>query len=367
MSEPPPPRCKQTFESFSGSFRFDPLEHSVRPGLVVGRPTLPPTEAAQVAQAKQTERRDLGTRANDQIAPWIPANYSTPQGVLVAPVTSTQTTANTANAETSMTRFNTPPPGELSAPPPPSPRSPRSAHGDMSLDELATSAFASDALLEAVTGPTETTLVQIMRENEEIEVECKKRKLMNDKLQEQVQRTTEIYNNHKKICATMRAEVPVIQTQAQADLQKVRDVITEYDKSIKDLLFKKWRLDDTMRTEALPCAQAEDTAPTLKLEHLDLRPSSDQAFDFDPMTFRGFTNNEHLQTPSMSTSNPFESFDRMQAIRRVLHDFRTTDKDDRACPWCKKPIGSIVNLKNHVLSTKCPSFNKPTPEELAKL
>ncbi|MCH1570305.1 MAG: hypothetical protein L7S64_03105 [Longimicrobiales bacterium] len=363
MSEPPP-RYKQTFESFAGSFRFDPLEHAVRSRSEV-TPTLPPARAAQVAQARQTERRDLSTRANDQIAPWIPANYSTPQGVLVAPVTFTQTTANTANVETALSqaRFNTPPP-ELSAPPPPSPRS---AHGDMSLDELATSAFASDALLEAVTGPTETTLVQIMRENEEIEVECKKRKLMNDKLQEQVQRTTEIYNDHKKICATMRAEVPVIQTQAQADLQKVRDVITEYDKSIKDLLFKKWRLDDTMRTEALPCAQAEDTAPTLKLEHLDLRPSSDQAFDFDPMTFRGFTNNEHLQTPSMSTSNPFESFDRMQAIRRVLHDFRTTDKDDRACPWCKKPIGSIVNLKNHVLSTKCPSFNKPTPEELAKL
>ena len=157
MSEPPPPRCKQTFESFSGSFRFDPLEHTVRSRSEV-TPTLPPARAAQVAQARQTERRDLSTRANDQIAPWIPANYSTPQGVLVAPVTSTQTTANIANAETALSqaRFNTPPP-ELSAPPPPSPRS---AHGDMSLDELATSAFASDALLEAVTGPTEMTLVE---------------------------------------------------------------------------------------------------------------------------------------------------------------------------------------------------------------
>jgi hypothetical protein len=361
MSEPPP-RYKQTFESFAGSFRFDPLEHAVRSRSEV-TPTLPPARAAQVAQARQTERRDLSTRANDQIAPWIPANYSTPQGVLVAPVTSTQTTANIANGETSMTRFNTPPP-ELSAPPPPSPRS---VHGDMSLDELATSAFASDALLEAVTGPTETTLAQIMRENEEIEAECKKRKLMNDRLQEQVKRTAEIYNDHKKICATMRAEVPVIQTQAQTDLQKVRDVITEYDESMKDLLFKKWRLDDTMRTEALPCAQDKDTAPTLKLEDLDLCPPSDQAFTFEPMTFRGFTNNEHLHPPPMSTGNPFESFDRMQAIRRVLHDFKTTDKDDRVCPWCKKPIGSFVNLKNHVASTKCPSFNKPTPEELARL
>ena len=133
----------------------------------------------------------------------------------------------------------------------------------MPLDELAISALQSDALVEAVTGPT--TLAEIVEEGELVEAELKKRKLMNDELEKQVARTKEIYAQHKVICATMRAEVPVIQTQAQTDLQAVRDVVVQYDETVQELLMKKWRLDEMQRDEAQPFAQPDVQLP-LKLD-----------------------------------------------------------------------------------------------------
>ena len=70
---------------------------------------------------------------------------------------------------------------------------------------------------------------------------------------------------HKVICTTMRAEVPVIQTQAQTDLQAVRDVVVQYDETVQELLMKKWRLDEMQRDEAQPFAQP-DVQPPLKLD-----------------------------------------------------------------------------------------------------
>ena len=361
MSEPSS-QCKRAFESFArtgGSFRFDPLEHSVRPGAVT---TLAPKKAAELGVQKlideDKERRQgcEGSRAEDRLAPWIPTNYETPKGVPVA-----ETTATAGNTETGLSqrpRFDTPPPH--SGPPPPSPRSPC---GDVPLDELATSALQSDALVDAMTGPT---LAEIVEEGGLVEAELKKRKLINDALEKQVARTKEIYADHKEICATMRAEIPIIQTQAQTDLQAVRDVVVQYDETVKELLMKKWRLDEMMRDEASPFAQP-DAQPPLKLDALDLRAPTDAAFEHEPMAFRGFTNNEHLQYPPMETDpydpSPFESFDRMQAIKRAIEEFRTSKK----CPWCSRPIQSVCNLINHVNSPRCFAANKPTSAELAKL
>lgn len=361
MSEPSS-QCKRAFESFArtgGSFRFDPLEHAVRPGV---RPAPPPKKAAELVAQKllqeDKERRQgcEGSRAGDRLAPWIPTNYETPKGVPVA-----KTTATVDNPETGLSqrpRFDTPPPGEQFAPPP----SPRSPCGDVPLDELATSALQSDALVDAMTGPT---LAEIVEEGELVEAELKKRKLINDELEKQVARTKEIYADHKQICATMRAEIPVIQTQAQADLQAVRDVVVQYDETVKELLMKKWRLDEMQRDEASPFAKA-DAQPPLKLDALDLRAPTDAAFEYEPMAFRGFTNNEHLQYPPMETDpyqpSPFESFDRMQAIRRAIEEFRTSKK----CPWCSRPIQSVCNLINHVKSPRCFAANKPTDAELTK-
>ena len=159
MSEPSS-QCKRAFESFArtgGSFRFDPLERTMRTGV---SPTLSPKKAEELIMQKllkdDKERRHLGSQAGDRLAPWIPTNYATPQGVPVA-----LTTTTPGNTETGMSqrpRFDTPPPGEKYGPPP----SPRSPCGDESLDELATSALQSDALVEAVTGPT--TLAEIVEE-----------------------------------------------------------------------------------------------------------------------------------------------------------------------------------------------------------
>ena len=371
MSEPSS-QCKRAFESFArtgGSFRFDPLEHTIRTGV---SPTLPPKKAEElVAQRllqEDKDRRHLSTRADDRLAPWIPTNYAVPHGVPVA-----KTTATAGNPETYMPqkpRFDTPPPGEKYGPPP----SPRSPCGDVPLDELATSALQSDALLEAVTGPTNMTLAQMAEENELIEAELKKheqaikrRKLQNDELEKQAERTKAIYEEHKITCAIMHAEIPIIQTQAQADLQAVRDVVVQYDETVKEILMKKWRLDEVQRDEASPFAKADAQPLPLKLDALDLRAPTNAAFEYEPMAFRSFTNNEHLQYPPLETDpyvpSGFESFDRMQAIRRAIEKFRST----KQCPWCSRPIQSVCNLINHVKSPKCFAANKPTSAELASL
>ena len=337
MSEPSP-QCKRAFESFArtgGTFRFDPLEHAVRPGIGANSSAQTPKQSMVHAKQdvqklieKDKERREYDPR--DRPAPWIPKTYV--QGVPVA-----LTTATAGNPETGLSqRFDTPPPGEKHGPPP----SPRSPSGDVPLDELATSALQSDALVEAVTGPT--TLAVIVEENDLVEGELKKRKLINDELEKQVARTKEIYANHKNICATMRAEIPMIQTQAQTDLQAVRDVVVKYDETVKELLMKKWRLDEMQRDEASPVAQP-DAQPPLKLDALELRAPTDAAFEheFPPMAFRGFTNNEHLHYPPMETEpSPFASFDRMQAIRRAVVRACDPGRGPRrprrsSCPWAR--------------------------------
>ena len=121
------------------------------------------------------------------------------------------------------------------------------------------------------------TLAEIVEEGELVEAELKKRKLINDELEKQVARTKDIYADHKQICATMRAEIPVIQTQAQTDLQAVRDVVVQYDETVKELLMKKWRLDEVQRDEAPPFAKADAQPIPLKLDALDLRAPTDAA------------------------------------------------------------------------------------------
>ena len=86
----------------------------------------------------------------------------------------------------------------------------------------------------------------------------------------------------------------------------MRDVVVQYDETVKELLMKKWRLDEMQSTESSPFAQP-DAQPPLKLDALNLRAPTDAAFEHEPsldpppMAFRGFTNNEHLHYPPMET------------------------------------------------------------------
>ena len=362
MSQPSS-QCKRAFESFArtgGTFRFDPLEHTVRPGA--DSSAMAPKQAEKLVVQKllqqDKERRDFGTRANDRLAPWIPPNYEMPHGVPVAQTTTTAGNVDCTGLSQKL-RFDTPPPPDEKHGPPPSPRSPS---GDVPLDELTLSGLPYDALVEAVTAPTNMNLAQMVEEGELVEAELKKRKLMNDELEKQVARTKEIYAQHKNICATMRAEVPIIQTQAQTDLQAVRDVVVQYDETVKEILMKKWRLDEVQRDEAPPFAKADAQPLPLKLDALDLTPygrgPTDAAFELAY---------EHPLETDPYDPSPFESFDRTREIKRAIEDFRKTKTDSRKCPWCSRPIQSVCNLINHVNSPRCFAANKPTSAELAKL
>ena len=372
MSEPPAPRLKQTFDKFSGSFRFDP--HAVRLRSEI-QPTLPPALAAEVAQSKQKPgyvRRDLGTRADDVCKQWqLPAQYAQPLIAPATPVTSTETTPNTANTGTTglslAPRYDTPPP-EPGFAPPPSPL----------MDDVLPMSLEDFSGLTYVENATSATISQMEAENAKIEAVYKKRKHLNDLLEEQVSRTKFIYKEHVDLCEKMHAEVPVYQTRAQEDLQKVKVLITKYKEDTHEIIFKRWRLDDLLRTERL--SFVEDTVPTSReLEGLELkpRPTSAEAFAAldevdsrpsspEPMTLRGFSiNNMHLHPSALP--DPDDAEQRMQAIRRVIDEFKAQNRHERVCPWCQKPIGSFCNLKNHVASRLCYAPNKPTNEELASL
>ena len=210
MSEPPPFPCahlKPNGDSWSlVDGRMQPLR-SLRSGV---SPTLPPAKAQELVQKQidYKERRDLGSRATDITAPWtMHAQYApSPQNVHgnLTPFTAVNT-ADSGETGMSQARFETPPPmldeaQRLSSP-----------TYEQSLDEIATSALQSDALLEATapTGPF-MTLAQISEEGEintAIAEIVGKRKLLIEELQHV---NTRIKTEVSMIVQTCAIELPRI-------------------------------------------------------------------------------------------------------------------------------------------------------------
>ena len=165
MSQPPQYKKQITTATNSWSLvdgRMQPLRSGVTP-------TLPPAKAQELVQKQieYKERKENGHR--DMNTQWtMPEQYAPSPETVPTNLTPFTTTANTADSgETGMSqaRFETPPPPMLDETQRLSPLSPMRGQ---SLDEIATSALHSDALLEAATGPTDPfmTLAQISVEGE---------------------------------------------------------------------------------------------------------------------------------------------------------------------------------------------------------
>ena len=165
MSQPPP-QCKKQITTATNSWslvdgRMQPLRSGVSP-------TLPPAKAQELVQKQieYKERKENGRR--DMSTPWtMPAQYApSPETVLtnLTPFTTIVNTADSGETGMSQARFETPPPPMLDETQRLSPLSPMRGQ---SLDEIATSALHSDALVEA-TGITDPfmTLAQISVEGE---------------------------------------------------------------------------------------------------------------------------------------------------------------------------------------------------------
>ena len=169
MSQPPP-QCNKQITSLTNSWslvagRVQPLRSEVSP-------TLSPAKAEELVQKQieYKEQKDAGRRVTDMSMQWkMPAQYApSPQNVPAVTRSTTANTANTTNSEEtglSQARFETPPPvhdetlSPLSSLPP---------MRGQSLDEIASSALQSDALIEA-TGPTDPFMA-LLRMSEEYDL-----------------------------------------------------------------------------------------------------------------------------------------------------------------------------------------------------
>ena len=58
----------------------------------------------------------------------------------------------------------------------------------------------------------------------------------------------------------------IIQTSAQAVVQRLRDEISSYDTTMCEFMMKKWRYEEMMRNEASPFAKADAQPLPLKLD-----------------------------------------------------------------------------------------------------
>ena len=355
MSQPLPPQCKKQFTALTNSWslvdgRMQPLRSEVSP-------TLSPAKAQELVkkQIEYKEKKDTGRRATDMSTPWtMPAQYA-PSPLNVHPNLTPFTTANTANSEEtglSQARFETPPPvhdetQRLSSP-----------MRGQSLDEIASSALQSDALIEA-TGPTDPfmTLARISEENE-----------LNTAIAEIVGKRKLLIEELGHVNTRIKTEVSMIVQTCATELPRIREAVKPlreaYVEAAGEIMFKRDVVQAAKRAaeiDCLPFARDKDyTSPTHMLDELEPSAPTDEAFEFssDP-AFPGFANwNDVLP---MQTESPMLTDSRTLALRLKLWEFDKTQQ----CPWCFKRIANAGALKNHVVSSKCTGADKPTKEELA--
>ena len=338
--------------------RMQPLRSGVSP-------TLPPAKAQELVQKQieYKERKQNGHRATDMSTPWtMPAQYApSPQNESnLTPFTTTANTADSGETGMSQARFETPPPPMLDETQRLSPMR------GQSLDEIATSALHSDALVEA-TGPTDLwerttepfmTLAQISVEGE-----------INTAIAEIIGKRKLLLEELGKVNTRIKTEVSMIEQTCAIELPRVKVAVEPLQKAYvearQEILFERDLLQDAKRAAEIDCLpfarDKEDyTSPTHLLDELEPSAPTDAAFEFssDP-AFPGFKNWEDVLP--MQTESTVQTDSRTLELRLKLWEFDKTQQ----CPWCFKRIANAGALKNHVVSSKCTGVNKPTKEELA--
>lgn len=335
---------------FKGHFEFS------ADARCASNPTLPPREAEELAKKLQGKkgRSDMGSRTptlEEQAAElqryYLPPNTLTPF--------TDMPTANVGSGEMlpppPPSRFVTPPVGE----------SPTNMHvfqpiAPQSIDDVASSALQSDALQEATTHCI--TLEQLKVESDITEHAVKslaKRKLVYDATRKLNGDLEDELERYKKVCATIKAEVPVLQETVQLAMLEMHPLIAQYDDLVNAVIGKKQAVDGLKQTiDSLPFAHAEVEAATpLSMQDLNM-----DGFAHTPRYHPWPTED----VPPMETEpSPLLSVARLQSIRMKMEEFEQT----KLCPWCFKPISNPGALKNHVASARCMGLNKPTKEELA--
>lgn len=350
-----PPQCKKQITTATNSWslvngHMQPLRSGVSP-------TLPPAKAQELVQKQieYKERKENGHLATDMNTPWtMPVQYAPSPQTVPANLTPFTTIVNTAG-ETGMSqaRFETPPPPMLCDETPLSP-----VHGQ-SLDEIATSALHSDALVEAATGPTDPfmTLAQISVEGE-----------INTAIAEIVGKRKLLLEELGTVNTRIKTEVSMIENTCAIELPRVHEALKPLQKAYvearQEILFERDLLQDAKRAaeiDCLPFARNKDyTSSTHLLDELDPSAPTDEAFEFssDP-AFPGFKNWEDVLP--MQTKHAVQTDSRTLELRLKFWEFEKTQQ----CPWCFKRIVNAGALKNHVVSAKCTGADKPTKEELA--